>query len=64
MLKLVEVGVTVPPPRPPSPSSESETESDSEPELNKERDTGIASRETESLDIMDAMKTFMTMLNS
>ena len=64
MVKRVEVGVTVPPSRPPSPSNESETESDSEPEQNKERDTGIGSREAESVDIMDAMKTFMTMLNS
>ncbi|CBY39887.1 unnamed protein product [Oikopleura dioica] len=64
LLKLVEVGVTVPPPRSPSTSSESESDSDSDPDQRKERDTGIASGDTESLDIMDVMKRFMTTLNS
>ncbi len=64
LLKLVEVGVTVPPPRPPSPSSESESDSETDPDQRKERDTGIGSRETESSDIMDVMKRFMATLNS
>ncbi|CBY14043.1 unnamed protein product [Oikopleura dioica] len=60
LLKLVEVEVTLP--RPPSPSSESESDSETDPK--KEQDTGIGSRETESLDIMDMMKNIMATLNS
>lgn len=64
MLKLVKIGISVPPPRPPSPSSESEMESDSDLEEKKEEDTGIASREEESSDVMVMMKNMMNFMKS